>query len=66
MGYEELNFVKRLEGYIVLRDLNPNTRSGNNRREICSRKLEKSRRKEEILSFPKPKNREELRRCYVR
>ena len=60
MGYKILNFVKFLEGYRVLRAQNSNKNSRNKRREPLSRKLGKRRRQEEILSFPKPKNREEL------
>ena len=62
-GYKEPNFMKVLGGNISLRARNPDKKSRNKRREPRYHKLRKRIRKEEILSFPKPKNREERRRC---
>ena len=61
------NFVKYFKGSGVTRASILNTKSRKKRREHCSRKkFQKRRRKEERLSFPKPKNREYLVRYSVR
>ena len=54
-GLQKINFIKCLKGSRAPRARIPNIKSRKNRREPCSSKLEKRRRKEEILSFSKPK-----------
>ena len=54
-GYKIINFIKCLKVYIATRTRISNIRSRKKRREPRSRKIEKKRRKEERLSFPKPK-----------
>ena len=66
-GYRKDNFVKYFKGYGVPRACIINTNILKNRREHRSRKLEKGEgKKKERLSFPKPKNRENIVRCYMR
>ena len=54
-GYRTYNFLKYFIGSGVTRACILNTNSRKNRREYCSRKPKKRRRKEERLSFSKPK-----------
>ena len=65
-SYKVLNFINFLKGYRLHCVPNSNNNSRKKRREPGFRKLEKKRRKEERLSFPKPKNGEDLLRCFVR
>ena len=64
--YRTYNFVKYFKGSGVPPARILNTKSRKRRRERHSSKLEKRIRKGERLSFPKPKNREDLVRCSVR
>ena len=64
-GYEVLNFIKCLKEYRVHRARFPNINSRKKKSEPCSCKLKKIKIKEEILYFPKPKNREGIIRCSV-
>ena len=66
MVYKTINIIKFLKGSRAPRDCTSNIMIRKKRREPCSRKLEKGRSKEEIISFPKPKNIEDLVRCSVR
>ena len=56
-GYGTYNFVKDFKGYGVPCDCSINTKSRKKRIENLYRKLEKRIKKEERLSFPKPKKR---------
>ena len=56
-GYGAYNFIKYFKGYVVPRARILNIKSIKKRREHCYRKLKKRIRKEEIIDFPKPKNR---------
>ena len=53
-GYKLINFIKYLKEYREPRARISNIKSRNKAREPCSHKLEKMRRKEERLYFPKP------------
>ena len=54
-GYKIINSIKFLKWYRVPHARISNINSREKRRELCSRKLEKNRRKEERLYFPKLK-----------
>ena len=54
-SYEVINFIKILKGSRATRAHISNINIRKKRIEHCSRKIEKRRRKEERLSFPKPK-----------
>ena len=64
--YVIINFIKSYKGSISPRTRISNIKIRKKRREHPYRKLEKRGRKEEGLSFPKPKKIEDLIRCSVR
>ena len=65
-GYGTYNFIKYFKGYGVPCVCILNVKSRKKRIENLSHKHRKRRRKEARLSFPKPKNRENIVRCSVR
>ena len=65
-GYEIIKFIKCLKGSRETRARISNIKSRRRIREHRSRKIEKRRRKEEIISFTKPQNREDLIKLSVR
>ena len=64
-GYGIISFIKCLKGSRSTRASISNIKSRKKRREPRSRKIEKIRRKEELLYFQKPKNREDIIICSV-